>query len=105
MTNAQTQILEHAAQLLRGEPWRWTVTIEYPGYLSVAFDNDNGTRRYYAAGFANKTLTVDLTSEDDDGSGASADGIDTGVPCANLDGYRFAIHTAAAIDRMEHGER
>lgn len=99
----QIKTLEHAAALLRGEPWRWAVTIEYPGFISIAFDNGDGTRRYYAAGFANQTLTIDLTSEDDDGSGASADSVDTGIAVANLDGYSFAIQTAAAIDRMEHG--
>ena len=100
MTSAQEmQTMEHAAELLRGEPWRWTVTIEYPGFLCVAFDNGDGTSRYYAAGYANPTLTVD--QQNHDGSKV-INGVDTGVRIEELDGYRFAIHTAAAIDRMEH---
>jgi hypothetical protein len=95
----EMQTLEQAAQLLQGAPWHWSVTIEYPGFLLVAFDDGYGDRRYYAAGFANVTLTVD--QQDRNGTETTLS-VDTRVPTANLDGYRFAVHTAAAIDRMEH---
>jgi hypothetical protein len=93
--------LQHAAELLRADPWQWQVTVEYPGFLLVQIvespDDDN--TRYYAAGFANPTLTVDRQSRD---GGECLASVDTRVHCADLDGYRMAIHVAAAIDRMEH---
>ena len=92
------RLLSHAADLLRGEPFAWTVTVEYPGYLLVTFPNFDGTCRAYAAGFANPTLTVHTVAAD----GTEGEGIDTRIPCGELDSYRLAIHVAAAIDRLEH---
>jgi hypothetical protein len=99
MTDArETEMLEDAAGLLTGAPWYWAVTVEYPGYLCVSFDAGEDTARAYAAGFANPTLTVDRQTSD----GVSVASVDTRIECRTLDGYRLAVHTAAAIDRMEH---
>jgi len=99
---SQSEILHDAAELLREAPFGWTVTVEYPGYLWVAINNgDDEETRYYAAGFANPTLTVDQQDEHCERTYRS---VDTHVATHMLDGYRLAIHTAAAIDRMEHLE-
>jgi hypothetical protein len=104
MTRAdQLNVLEHAAELLTAAPWHWTVTVEYPGYLLIWVmaddDADDIDKRGYAAGFANTTLTVDQTTAD---GNPTAVAVDTKVPCDELNGYRMAVHVAAAIDRMEH---
>jgi hypothetical protein len=106
----ETATLQHAAELLSSAPWYWTVTVEYPGFLFVqisegndepdAADDDDETTRYYAAGFANVTLTVDRHKTADGSEVLSS--VDTHVRCAELDGYRMAVHVAAAIDRLEH---
>src|SRR5262245_10142361 len=95
-----TDILADAAALLNAPPFRgsWIATVEYPGYLQVTIDNGDGTSRAYAAGFANPTLTVNTQHED----GSAERGVDTQVPCVELDGFRMAVHVAAAIDRLEH---
>lgn len=94
-------VLKQAATILEGPPFVWRATVEYPGFLMVTFrdgvseDND----RVYAAGLENPTLTVDrLRPADSEVLGSW----DTEVPCVELDGYRLAIHVAAAIDRLEH---
>ena len=94
----QLRILEQAASRLSASPFHWRATVEYPGFLLVSIDNGEGGTRDYAAGFANPTLTVNTSHED----GRAEHGVDTGVPCVELDGYRMAVHVAAAIDRMEH---
>lgn len=92
--------LEQAAELLRGQPWGWSVSVEYPGYGLVTFSAEVfGVFRAYAFGFANPTLTVDRV--DEQGASVNGESVDTGAPCCELDGYGVAVHVAAAIERME----
>src|SRR5215467_12250930 len=93
----QQAIMNQAADILTSSPFEWKVTVEYPGYVAVVTVADGDEPRYYAAGFANDTLTVDQQTRDGEHTTRT---VDTHVPVYALDGYRFAIHVAAAIDRM-----
>jgi hypothetical protein len=97
----QMATLQHAFTLLSMAPFHYKVSIEYPGFLQVAFEDEDEPEghRYYAAGFANPTLTVHRDYPDGR-SGCPC--VDTKVPCDELDGFRMAIHVVAAIDRLEH---
>ena len=97
----ETDILKQAYVLLSAAPFQFEVSIEYPGFLQVKFEDEDEPDgyRYYAAGFANPTLTVHRDYPDGRPGCAS---VDTQVSCVELDGYRMAVHVAAAIDRLEH---
>lgn len=95
--------LQATAGMLQDSPWQWDVTVEYPGFLSVSFDNGDGTRRYYVTGDANDTFTVDYYETDkayEDGR-PSRHG-DTKLHVSEFNHYRLAIQFAATIDRMEN---
>jgi hypothetical protein len=95
----ENEIMNEAFTILSMAPFHYQLSIEYPGFLLIKFEDEDEPDgyRYYAAGFANPTLTVHR--DHPDGRPAEAS-VDTRVPCVTLDGWRMAILIVAAIDRL-----
>ena len=105
MTDHTEQTMLAAIEILKQAPFAFAATYEYPGFISVSFNNGDGTTRHYQTGAANTTYTVDYLPTGEMGESGDEGG-DTGlrVDDPSVTGYSLAVQFAAVIDRIENSK-